>query len=590
MEELKDPLENLDEEFNPIPGQGRPVKRKKFWKLFLLMSLIFAGFVIVIGRLFYIQVLNSGYYSEKARRQHESNVTLKAERGNIYDRNGRLLATDINSISLAVDPQLLNRLESSGKPAFKGLKTKLSKILAVITGEEESKLLRKLNNTTRSFIWLRRGLNPGMVSRIDSLRDKGLIIIEEPNRYYLYGNAGAQVIGCTDIDNRGINGIEKYLDTMLRGKSGYMFMHRDALGFLRPSASLPLIPAEHGNSVKLTIDIELQKIVEFEIAEGVRNFSAESGTAIVIDPSTGELLAMASYPGYDPNKPEDSPAGSMRIRGVTDTYEPGSTFKLVTAAAALEEGLVDTADVFNGFNGLMTFDEFKIKDDHPQSSFTFREALEKSSNIVFSQIAAKLPMDAYFKYIRDFGFGMIHDIDLPGESAGIIPSPGGFDITKRRFAGFGYGISVTPLQLAVAYASVANKGIMYKPYCIYEIYNPEGERIRLNKPEKIRRVISSKTASLISQLLKNVVNRGTGVNARINNLDISGKTGTAQQLTDGSYTKSHYNASFVGYYPTDNPEMVILVLLDRPKGIYYGGSTAAPIFRNIVARWIMTGK
>ena len=559
---------------------------KKFWKFLVLLLLLNIGFAAVIIRLFSVQVLNAGYYSDLAKRQHESNVPLRANRGNIFDAQGRLLAANIKSYSVAVDPAHFKHKDPKEQKLLNDLKSKICRRLSEATGASASSYVRDINECESRFVWLERGLPEAKISELKNLDIRGLILLEEPKRNYLYDHAGSQVIGNTDIDNRGINGIEKQWDSVLSGQNGYVIMHRDARGVLRPSADLPYKNPIDGNSIQLTIDIDLQRIIEYELKQGVINYEANSGTAIALNPQTGEVLAMASYPGYDPNTYSSNPVGILRNRGVTDTYEPGSTFKIVTAAAALEEDIVDTSDVFNAYKGALEFSEYTIRDDHPLDTVTFAGAVRHSSNIVFAQVAHKIPDHMFYRYMRDFGFGLTLDIDVPGEVKGKMKKPSEYTGASKRFMGHGYGISTTALQIVNAYAAVANDGVLMRPYIVRKILDHSGEAIVEKKPQKIRRVISSGTSELLTELLCQVVDRGTGKNAKIEGMKIAGKTGTSQQLVNGQYSKQNYTASFAGYFPAEDPQVVLIVVLDKPKHHYYGGASAAPVFRNMALRWM----
>lgn len=553
--------------------QEYDVKKKKFWKFWLLLSLLLFGFFAVFARLIYLQIIESDKYQEIARRQHQTRIDLSAERGNIYDRSGNLLASTIQSVSVAIDPNMLEN------------KKQTCTLISECTGIEYSKLIKKINSASGSFVWIKRGMMPEKAQKLLELEDQGLILINEYGRTYYYGSIGAQLIGTTNIDNHGINGIELAWDSLLSGKSGYMIMYRDGLGRLRPSAGLPKIPAIDGYSVKLTIDIDLQSIVEYELKQGVLHSKAYSGTAVAIDPSSGEILAMASYPGYSPNTKKGRTSQTMRNRAITDLYEPGSTFKLVTAAAALEEGIVSENDSLNGYQGALHLNNVVIRDVHPLGVVPFREAVIHSSNIIFSGIANSMKDNVFYKYIRDFGFGITSGIDLPGEVPGTIQKPEDFEPTSKRFMGFGYGISATALQVLNAYAAVANNGIMMKPYVVESVYDNDDIEITKVTPERIRRVVSEKTAKRLTNLLTSVVDSGTGQRAKVKGMKIAGKTGTSQQLHKGRYSKQFYTASFAGFFPANEPKLALIIILDRPQRSYYGGSTAAPIFKDIALRW-----
>ena len=556
-------------------------QKEKFWKLMLVFFILGIGFILLIFRLIFLQIVEKDNYRQIARSQHESMVRLKAERGDIYDRKGRLLATTVKSISYAIDPSILKDTSSIKE---------ICKVVKNITGDSSSTLFNKIINSKKSFLWLVRGVSSDLGLPLDKMKLRGLIRIEEPKRIFLYGSVASQIVGCTDIDNNGLSGIELSCDSLLKGVAGTIMMVRDATGKLNPTASKPLINPVSGKSITLTIDIELQRIAENELFIGIKNSGSEAGSVIIQDPATGEILAMASYPTFDPNNMDVVYPGAMRNRAVTDAYEPGSTFKVITAAAAIEENVISKNDMVDGHNGYIKYDDYEIKDDHPTGKVKFFEAMERSSNVVFSDISYRIPTNYLFKYIRDFGFGLTYGIEIPGETSGKIKSPAQLDGVTKRFLGFGYSILVTPLQMVNAYSTIANQGKMMKPYIIKSISNHKNEIILKNSPLKIREVISESTALDITDMLYGVVENGTGKEAGIRGLKISGKTGTAQQIMDSVYSKQHYTASFAGYLPSDNPKLTIMVLLDRPKTNIYGGSTAAPIFRNIAQSWISVSR
>ncbi len=564
-------------------SQERP-RKKKFWKFWIVMALINLGFLAIVVRLFTIQIIESDRYKEKARRMHQSRISLKAMRGEIADRNGEVLASNIMSYSAAVDPAYFKSKDPKIKKQNEKLKYTICTELSNKLGISVNYFLKKINNSDRRFVWLARGLTAEQTKRLRNISATGLLIIKEPKRHYRYGSIAAQLIGYTDVDNRGIKGVEKAWDSLLRGTTGYMIVRRDALGYLKPSASLPLTPPKDGNNIQLTIDIDIQKIVEYELRQGVEKYEAESGIVMAMDPQTGEILAMTSYPGFNPNTYAKNPEGIMKNRGISDTYEPGSTFKIVTAAAALEEGLTDTAKVYNAHKGLLERPGFTIRDDHPMERVAFKEALKHSSNIVFAKIAAEIPDHDFYKYMRDFGFGLTLNIDLPDEVKGKIPKPKDYLPFSKYFMGHGYSISVTPLQMLNAYASVANGGNLMKPYVVKKVISPKGKIIDKTRSLKIRRVISQKTAKTLTNLFKAVVDDGTGVNAEVEGIEIAGKTGTSQQLVNQQYSKQFYTASFVGYFPADNPRIAMIIILNRPSESYYGGSTAAPVFKRIALK------
>lgn len=547
--------------------------KRIFWKFWIVMILVNIGIIAVVVKLFNVQIINQEYYKERARRQHESRLMLSAERGKIFDRNGKVIASNFVGLSVAVDPSQLKN------------ERKIAMILQKNLGIPINQTIERIRRTKKSFVWLTRGRNPDLLKELLEIDDKGLRLIEEPRRIYHYGGTCSQVIGLTDIDNNGLSGIELQLDSLLKGQNGYMVLNRDGIGNLKPAADLPIYPAVNGNSVKLTIDIELQRIVEYELKKGVEYAQAESGTVVAIEPETGDILAIASYPNYDPYSSSKPRPGDMRVRAITDIYEPGSTFKTITAAAAIEENIVHENDRLNGYGGVFQGNGYAIRDVHGVGVVTFKEAMAQSSNVILSTVANMMKDNVFYKYIRDFGFGIKTGIDFPGEVAGKVPKPKNFVHSTKRYLGHGYSLAVTPLQIANAYASLANNGVLMQPYLVKAIFNNLDEEVFTAKPRSIRRVVSEKTADRIKDLLLNVVQKGTGKAVKFQNILVCGKTGTSQQLDDGRYSKEHYTGSFAGFFPYKNPKVAMIVVIDRPKVSIYGGATAAPVFREIVLRW-----
>lgn len=549
----------------------------KFWKFWSLMTVILIGFVMVVVRLFTIQIINNDKYEKIAKRQHESKIDLRADRGNIYDRNGMLVATTFKTISIAADPTLIENID------------KLCAALSKDLGSPISKYKSKINRAKGSFVWLERGVSPDLLNNTLQLNDKGLLTIEEPKRNFPYRATGSQIIGFTNIDNKGISGLEMQYDSVLHGRSGFMHMYRDGLRRLRPSPDLPIVEPVHGNNIELTIDIELQRIVEYELKTGMERLLAEAGTVIAVKPQTGEILAIASYPMFDPYNIDENSNEGMRLRGITDVLEPGSTFKMVTAAMGIEEGVVNEEEILNGHNGVAVYHGgARIADVHGMGKVTFREAMQNSSNIIMGEVANRLPSELLYKYIRDFGFGLPTDVDLPGEVSGYVPKPQKFHVNTKRYLGHGYGLNSTPLQVVNAYAALANGGNLMKPFIIKEITTAAGEVIKQNKPEKVRQVVSEKTAKRVTDLLVSVVDSGSGKRAQIEGMKIAGKTGTSQKITNGRYSKSDYNASFAGFFPADDPKIAMIVIVENPRRSIYGGFNSAPIFKNIASRWMLS--
>ncbi len=554
----------------PQPVRRRP--RRGTGRIYLVGFLMCIALVGLIVRLAMLQLVDGPAYAERARRQYEAKMTLPAERGALFDRNGNLLATNAVSYSYAVDPTQVEH------------PYRLGKLFASVLGGDSADYVHKITDDERAFVWIDRKVTGSAAERLGEIQDPGLLRMKEPVRRFEYGTIGAQMIGCTGIDNNGLSGVELFYNDKLKGRDGFIVMQRDARRHRRPDVDLPRVEPRHGDGLELTIDINVQGIVEDELRRGVERAKAESGTAVAIDPRTGEILAMASYPGFNPNDLTDADPAALRVRAITDTYEPGSTMKVVTAAAILEDGVMNVDDSIHTDGPVIHIGTHVIRDDHEIDSLTLRKALEESSNVGFATVATKLPEARFYKYVRDFGFGIVSGIDLPGEARGEVKKPNEFGPTTRQFMAFGYQLAVTPLQLCNAYATIANGGVMMKPHLLRRLLQHDGTVIEDVEPQEIRRVVSERTAREVTEMMVGVVERGTGRQAAVPGLRIAGKTGTSQQLSGGTYSKEHYNASFAGFFPADDPQVALVVLLDSPRNGYYGGQVAAPVFREIARR------
>ncbi len=563
------------------PQRDERTIRRMNTKVKIIFLAFLLGFVLVLAKLFMIQVVRSDYYQDIARRQYESKIELPAERGKVYDRKRRLVATTVEKISLAVDPKMLDDT------------LRVFRTLAAVTGKPVENYLSKIRGTASRFVWLERAVDsPSSVmnAALDTLEASGLIKIPEPRRSFAYGSLASQILGFTNSEGTGASGLELGWDSVLSGKNGYIFLQRDGRGKKRPIPDAPRLDPQPGYSLVLTLDMDMQTIVENELKQGVEAVAAESGSVVALNPATGEILAMASYPTFNPNNLLSASPELTRNACFTDTYEPGSTFKLVTAAALLEEGkitpneTVTGAETITGRDGIVV-----VRDEHPVGTVTFAQALEKSSNVVIATLAQRVPNPKFYKYTRDFGFGIFTGIDVPGEVRGTVKKPHEFDYTTKTYMAHGYELSSTVLQLANAYATIANGGVMMKPFLVQRIINAAGEDVQSFEPQRVRRVVSEATAKTLTELLCGVVERGTGKSARIAGLAIAGKTGTSQQITEGKYSKRDYNGSFAGYFPANKPEVVIVIRMDKPRKGYYGGDVAAPIFQRIAQKFVSSG-
>jgi cell division protein FtsI/penicillin-binding protein 2 len=547
-------------------------------RIAILKFALLAGFAVVILRLVQVQVLDAGRYQSIAKRQHEARVTIPAARGNIYDRNQTLLVSHTMFVSFGADPKLLGSSVTTVADRF-------SKVF----GRSRDVYRARLHEPEKRFVWLERRVRPEYARRIDAPSFHGLVELKEPRRLYHFGQTGAQLIGFTDIDNRGIDGIELQMEAHLRGQDGSMMMQRDGLGRISPSMDYAVVDPVNGRSVELTIDVQYQSVAEEELRKGVQRTKAESGLVVMLDPMTGEVLAMANYPSVDPGNLAAASSGTLKNRVITDMFEPGSVFKIVTASAALERGVAKPESKYFAENGTYIVrygrEPRKITDFHPHGTLTFREAIEQSSNIVMAKVSDKIGAEALYLTARNYGFGVESGIELPGEVRGELKKPTTWSGATLNSMAYGYEVGVTPLQLAAAYGAIANGGTLMKPYVVKALIDENNEVIEETAPQSVRRVISKETARTLTSFLEGVVERGTGTGAKVPGMRIAGKTGTSRKHTGGSYQRGSYTASFAGFFPADQPKVVCVVMLDNAKeGGYTGGLASAPIFKAIAQR------
>ena len=546
-------------------------------RLKIMFGLFLGLFLLLLVRIFYVQVIKADAIMALSKGQHMVPVTLQAKRGEILDRNGRVIVANVKATTYAID---ITKVKNKH-----GIATAL--FLAI--GESIEYWEKKIEQGKGQYTLLARDVT-ARHPMLDTIKDPGFIRQPTYKRSYVYGSGAAQVVGFTDTEKRGLAGLELMLDSLLRGVDGKTYMRRDAVGNLYYSHEIPVLEPTDGHSTMLTLDIELQRMAEYELSEGIRTSQAEGGTVIALEPATGEVLAMASWPTFDPHDRKSAMPDAIRLRGITDMYEPGSTFKLVTACAALEEGIIKPESMVNGNNGTLKVGDYEIKDSHPIGKVRFTEALEQSSNIVFAKLSDKIDDFKFYKYARDFGFGIILGIDFPGEVAGTMKRPKQFNATTKKFMAYGYELGATALQMVNAYSTIANAGVMMRPFIVKKIMNSGQQILSETKVQRIRTVLSEKTAKTMSSMLTRVVEFGTGKEAQISGLRIAGKTGTAQQLVNGQYSKQDYTASFVGFFPAEAPKVAMIVMLHKPKASIYGGTTSAPIFKKIAQKWITASR
>lgn len=537
------------------------------------MFFLFVVFLIVcIARLFIIQFLRSGYLADKARKQHSLFVELEPRRGAIYDSSLRPQAVNTSVDSLYASPPEIPDKDR------KIIIMQLSVILNLDESFLEDRLSRK-----KSFVWLARKITPEQAQEIKKLKIKGIGFIRESKRCYPNGYLASHVIGFAGLDNAGLEGTELYYDKYLKGQPGWAMMLRDARQ-KKIDISEKMVSPKNGYDVVLTIDEVIQYIAERELDKAFNTYHAKGASIVVMDPHTGAILALANRPTYDLNEYASVPKDLRRDRAICDMFEPGSVFKIVTASAALEENKVSEEDRFFCENGSYKIATHVLHDHRPHAWLTFREVIEQSSNIGTSKVAQLLGNNLLYKYIRLFGFSSKLGVDLPGEISGVAREPRFWSRISIATLPMGQEIGVTALQLTCAISVIANGGQLMKPYIVREIRDQYAEPIKEFKPKMIRKVISLQTAKRVGKILTGVVNDGTGKLAKIDGVDVAGKTGTGQKLEpNGTYSHSKFTASFIGFAPAEDPVIAIAVVVDEPRPYYFGGVVAAPVFKNVAA-------
>ncbi len=552
----------------------------------IILGVLACVYCLVVLRAFQIQVLGVRGIRDRGARQYNVRIPLLPKRGVILDRTGNELAVSLATKSIFVQPSKL-----SSPDLVAGL---LSRRVSRPAVE-----LRKAFESDRNFLWVRRQMPSTMAEEIvrdvrealEKRSDGGakecIGTVEEPKRFYPNRELASSVIGFTDVDSSGIEGIELSLNKYLRGENAYLVCERDARGRVIVPAEAPIEMKSEGHSVTLTIDRNIQHVATTELREAIGKYKARGGTALVMKPKTGEILAMTSLPTFNPNSASEARPESRKNRVITDVLEPGSTFKVFTLASALELGAVGLRDRIFCENGKYRYAGRTIHDTHRHGWLSVPEVMKVSSNIGMIKIGEKIPPDRFYDMIQSFGFGTKTGVELLGESDGLLPPRGQFSRIRRATVSFGQGIAVTPLQLACSMSSVINGGKMMKPYLVKEVADPEGRVVYRGEPKELRRTISPKTSAQMREILGKVVQEdGTGTQARIKGFLVGGKTGTAQKVEAGTgrYSTDKRIASFVGFLPLEDPEILILVIIDEPKGEVYGGVVAAPAFNQIAVK------
>lgn len=533
----------------------------------ILLGLVLATFLgLVAARLYMIQIIQHQDLGTRAEGQYERRIPVTARRGTIYDRHGRALAISLNAVSVFAHPGLVEDPHSTA--------SRLAEELGLSARE-----IRKKLQTDRPFVWIKRKVEPERAEALSKLDLPGVGLVPEGKRYYPKKNFASHLVGFVGVDDSGLEGVELEYDRLLTSGSRSFLSQVDAL---RRVVFREGEDSHAGSDLYLTIDEVIQHVAERELEAAVERSGAKAGTVIVVDPATGEILALANTPAYNPNAYGRYRAALRRNRALTDPYEPGSAFKLVLAAAALEEGLVKPNDLFFGENGTIVVAGTPFRDHEKHGWMTFRDVVAFSSNVGAVKVGMKVGKPLLYTYITRFGFGVPTGVDLPGESQGLIRRPGEWSRLSLSALSIGYEISATPLQMISAMGAVANGGHLMRPYVLKAIRDPGGSVEEIH-PLPIRRVVSPETARILTSIFTEVVERGTGQTAALPGYRVAGKTGTAQKLDEktGRYSRTKVVASFVGYVPAEDPRLAILVLIDEPARFAWGGSIGAPVFREI---------
>lgn len=549
-------------------------------RMYVVLTLLSLLPLLVVVQMLRIQVTEGRELRAQGQRQASSFVSVPAVRGAVYDRAGRMLAVNTARYDLALDPTVAG-FDREARTFFE----RLSKL----TGRAPSLYRRRLEQrTSPQYVHLVRGISERQKKIVESWGIPGVILDPTFARRYNYGKTASHVLGYVDPEGFGLAGLELLYDEYLRGESGRRAIKRDRLGRIKAFVDGSVVEPRHGESLILTIDLLRQTILEEELARGVAEAQAKAGTAVALDPHTGAVLAMANVPTFDSNRPSDFSAEARRNRAITDRLEPGSTFKLVAAIAAVEQNLVRMDDSVDTGDGWAVLQGRTLHDTHAHGTIPFKEVIAVSSNVGTAKVISDLTPGTFYQYARNLGFGQSTWIDLPGEVAGRLKRPSEWSGTTLTSMAIGYEVDVTPLQLATAYAALANGGLLVQPYVVSERRDVTGHTTWAAGQDSVRRAFKQATARTIRPAFEDAVDIGTATRAQIEGLEVAGKTGTARKVTDGSYEPGAYRASFVGFFPADDPQVVLAVVVDEPQTTSYGGSAAAPIFQQTALRWIPT--
>lgn len=540
----------------------------------VLFVAAFIGFwmLVISARLVYLQFSQYESLANRARQQQQNSIETSPQRGELLDRQERQLARSVQTVSLFLDPDGLDAatLDRNAQQLAKSL------------GLKQTELAKEFHDAAaakKRFIWIARRLDADFANKIVELKLPGLQTQLEPKRYYPNGSLAAHVLGYVGLDGKGLGGVEQFYNAKISGEAGHLLVERDANG--KPYESYE-IASKPGQTVVLTIDQTIQYQAEQALQAAVQRSRAKSGTVIVLDPRSGEILALANAPTFDPNKVSEAKPETRSNWALQNIYEPGSTFKVVAFSAALEKGLAKVDDHIDCQMGAITVAGRVVHDHHPFGSLTIAEALAKSSNVAAIKLGIRVGDPTMYDYIKRFGFGSKTGIELPGETNGILRKVERWQPSSIGSIAIGQEVGVTPVQMVAAFGALANDGVRVAPHLIREVRDAGGNVVYRAQPEQ-RRVISAETAIALRGMLEGVTLNGTAKKAQLDGYSAAGKTGTAQKIDPKTktYSATKFVGSFVGFAPVSNPQVAIIVVIDEPAGAYHGGDVAAPIFREV---------
>lgn len=541
----------------------------------IVLALIMIISIIIVIRLVNIQVIDKEKYAQLAEQQQTSIEKIKAEFGLIYDRNNNLLVYNRNDVTFYLD---LNITKEDDK---KEIAEKFSKAIG-----KSANYYLSLMKKSKGTIVLQNKVQPSQLEKLTDLNYNGLYSVPDPTRVYHYGSLASHILGFVNKQQKFVSGVSEYFSKDLEGIEGYRKVFKNSLGRIVSFDESEMQAPVPGNNIILTVDRRYQLILEEELKSGLEQFRAQSATGIIMNPNTGEILALSNMDDYDPNFYWQYDDFQRRNRAITDTYEPGSTFKPFTFAALIDKDLCLLNEKIFLENGSYKFQKVTIRDVKPYSFLTAEDVIINSSNIGIAKLVQRIKDDDYYKFLRSLGFGNLTSIQIKGESAGKLKKPTNWSATSKAFISFGYEISVTPIQLITAFSALINGGVLFQPQLVLRKLDNNGDLIEEFKPKPVRKIISESTSSLMRKILAEVVVKGTAKQASLEFISIGGKTGTSQKLVDGSYSKSHYNTSFIGFFPVEDPQLIILIHFNSPQLGKYGGLVAAPVFKKVAERII----